>query len=81
MHFYPKDTTRFSCFLIIKLRFLDDILHKWSEYLQFYDLINSLNEDLRYILENPIRTLNPSETLNFLDIHVKVVDSTSVFDI
>ena len=59
-------------------RFLDDIFHKWLENIdikQFYDLINSLDEDLKFILENP------SRTLNFLDIHLKIVNNTLVFDI
>ena len=37
-------------------RFLDDIFHKWLENFdikQFYDLINSLDEDLKFIFENP----------------------------
>ena len=59
-------------------RFLDDIFHKWLENIdikQFYDLINSLDEDLKFIFENP------SRTLNFLDIHLKIVNNTLVFDI
>ena len=50
--------------------FLDDIFHKWLENFdikQFYDLINSLDEDLKFIFENP------SRTLNFLDIQLKIV--------
>ena len=45
--------------------FLDDIFHKWLEHFnikQFYDLINSLDEDLKFTFENP------SRTLKFLDI-------------
>ena len=59
-------------------RFLDDIVHKWLEKFdikQFYDLINSLDEDLKFIFENP------SRTLNFLDIQLKIVNNTLVFDI
>ena len=54
------------------------IFHKWLENFditQFYDLINSLDEDLKFIFENP------SRTLNFLDIQLKIVDNTLVFDI
>ena len=42
---------------------------------QFYDLINSLDEDLKFIFENS------SRTLNFLDIQLKIVNNTLVFDI
>ena len=59
-------------------RFLDDIFHKWLENFnikQFYDLINSLDEDLKFIFENP------SRTLNFLDIQLKIVNDALVFDI
>ena len=59
-------------------RFLDDIFHKWFENFnikQFYDFINSLDEDLKFIFENQRRTLN------YLDIKLKIVNSTLVFDI
>ena len=36
---------------------------------------NSLDEDLKFIFENP------SRPLNFLDIQLKIVNSTLVFDI
>ena len=36
------------------IRILDDIFHKWFEHFDiFYDLINSLDEDLKFIFENP----------------------------
>ena len=44
-------------------------------YKTVYDLINSLDEDLKFIFENP------SRTLNFLDIQLKIVNNTLVFDI
>ena len=47
-------------------RFLDDIFHKWLENFdikQFYDLINSLDEDLKFISENPSRTLKVLDKL------------------
>ena len=73
---YPQD---FVDFLLRNYyRFLDDIVHKWLEKFdikQFYDLINSLDEDLKFIFENP------SRTLNFLDIQLKTVNNTLVFDI
>ena len=58
--------------------FLDDIFHKWLQTFdikQFHDLINSLDEDLKFIFENPHRTLN------FLDTQLKIVSNTLVFDI
>ena len=64
---HPQD---FVDFLLRIYRFLDDIFHKWLENFnikQFYDLINSLDEDLKFIFENP------SRTLNFLDIQLKIV--------
>ena len=42
---------------------------------QFYDLINSLDDDLKFIFENT------SRTLNFLEIQLKIIDNTLVFDI
>ena len=61
-----------------QFRFLDDIFRKWLQNFdikQFHDLINSLDEDLKFIFENP------SRTLNFLDIQLKIVNNTLVFDI
>ena len=47
---YPQD---FVDFLLRNyFRFLDDIFHKWLENFdikQFYDLINSLDEDLKFL--------------------------------
>ena len=60
---YPKDFVDFL--LRNHFRVLDDIFHKRLENFdikQFYDLINSRDEDLKFIFENP------SRTLNFLDI-------------
>ena len=73
---YPQD---FVDFLLRNyFRFLDDIFHKWLENFdikKFYDLINSLDEGLKFIFENP------SRTLNILDIQLKIVNNTLVFDI
>ena len=73
---YPQD---FVDFLLLNyFRFLDDIFHKWLgnfDIKQFYDLINSLDEDLKFIFENPRRTPN------FLDIQLKIVNNTLIFDI
>ena len=55
-----------------------NIFHKWLENFdikQCYGLFNSLDEDLKFMFENP------SRTLNFLDIQLKIVDKTLVFDI
>ena len=76
LQIYPQD---FVDFLLQNyFRFLDNIFHKWLENFgtkQFYDLINSLDEDLEFIFENL------SRTLNFLDIQLKIVNNTLVFDI
>ena len=73
---YPQD---FVYFLLRNyFRFLDDIFHNWLENFdikKFYDLVNSLDEDLKFIFKNP------SRTLNFLDIQLKIVNNTFVFDI
>ena len=73
---YPQD---FVDFLLRNyFRFLDDIFQKWLENFsvkQFYDLINSLDQDLKFIFKNP------STTLNFIDIQLKIVNNTLVFDI
>ena len=73
---YPQDCVDFL--LRNYFRFLDDIFHKWLENFdikQFYDLINSLDENLKFIFKNA------SRTLNFLDIRLKIVNNTLVFDI
>ena len=73
---YPQD---FVDFLLWNyFRFLDDIFQKWLENFsvkQFYDLINSLDQDLKFIFKNS------SRTLNFIDIQLKIVNNTLVFDI
>ena len=73
---YPQD---FVDFLLRNyFRFLDDIFQKWLENFsvkQFYDLINSLDQDLKFIFKNS------SRTLNFIDIQLKIVNNTLVFDI
>ena len=69
---YPQD---FVDFLLRNyFRFLDDIFQKWLENFdikQFYDSL----EDLKFIFKNP------STTLNFIDIQLKIVNNTLVFDI
>ena len=73
---YPQDFVHIL--LLNYFRFLDDIFHKWLENVeikQFYDVINSLDKDLKFIFENRNRTWN------FLDIQLKIVNNTSVIDI
>ena len=73
---YPQD---FVDFLLQNyFRFLDDIFHKWLENFdikQCYDLISSLDKDLKFIFENP------GITFNFLDIQLKIVNNALMFDI
>ena len=47
----------------------------WFNITEFHNLINSLDEDLKFVFENP------SRTLNFLGILLKIVGNTLVFDI
>ena len=65
---YPQD---FVGFLLGNyFRCLDEVFHKWSEIFditQFYDLINNLDKDFKFVFENP------SRTLNFLDIQSKLL--------
>ena len=54
-------------------RFLDNIFHKSLENFninQLYDLINSFDEDFKFIFENQ------SRTLTFQDIQSKIVNNT-----
>ena len=58
--------------------FLDDIFHKWLDKFDnepFYSMINNLDPDLKFIFENP------SKSLNVLDINIRIVESNLVFDI
>ena len=73
---YPQDFVYFV--LRNYFRFLDDIFQKRLENFdieQFYDLINSLDEDLKFIFEHP------SRTLSFLDIQLKIANNTLISDI
>ena len=73
---YPQDFV--DLLLCNYFRFLDDIFHKWLENFarkKFYDLINSLDEDLKFIYESP------SRIFNFLDMQLKIVNNTLVFGI
>ena len=41
----------------------------------FYNMINNLDPDLKFIFENP------SKYLNFLDINLQIVENNLIFDI
>ena len=72
---YPEDFADF--FVRNYFRFLD-IFHKLLgnfDIEPFYSMINNLDTDLKFIFENP------SKSLNFLDINIQIVESNLVFDI
>ena len=73
---YPEDFVDF--FVRNYFRFLDNIFHKFLRNFDidpFYSMINNLDTDLKFIFENP------SKSLNFLDINIQIVESNLVFDI
>ena len=73
---YPQDFV--DVFISNYFRFLDDVFHKWFDNFDiepFYSMINNLDPDLKLIFENP------SKSLNFLDINIRVVENNLVFDI
>ena len=73
---YPQDFADF--FIRDYFRLLDDVFHKWFDNFDiepFYSLVNNLDPDLKLIFENP------SKSLNFLDINIRVVENNLVFDI
>ena len=73
---YPQDLVDFL--LENYFRFLDCIFHKSLKNFDikpFYDLINSLDEDLKFIFENP------SNMVNVLGIQLKIINNTLAFDI
>ena len=62
---YPQDLV--DIFIRNYFWFLDDVFHKWLENFDiepFYNMINKLDPDLKFIFENP------SKSLNFLDINL-----------
>ena len=72
---YPEDFADF--FVRNYFRFLD-IFHKLLgnfDIEPFYSMINNLDTDLKFIFENP------SKSLNFLDINIRIVENNLVFDI
>ena len=73
---YPQDFVEF--FICNYFRFLDDVFHKWldnSDIEPFYSIINNLDSNLKFIFQDP------SKSLNFLDINIRIVESNLVFDI
>ena len=62
---YPQDFVDF--FIRNYFRFLDDVFHKWLDNFDiepFHSMINNLDPDLKFIFENP------SKSLNFLDNNI-----------
>ena len=73
---YPQDFVAF--FIRDYFRFLDNAFQKWLENFDietFYYRINNLHFDLKIILANP------SKSLNFLDINIRIVVNNLVFHI
>ena len=73
---YPQDFVNF--FIRNYFRLLDDVFHKWLDNFDigpFYSMINNLDPDLKFIFENP------SKSLNFLDIDIRIVENNQVLDI
>ena len=73
---YPRD---FVDYIIRNyFRFLDDITLKWLgtfDIKPFYQLINQLEPDLKFIFETP------DNMANFLDVQIKVENNSLTFDI
>lgn len=72
----PQDFVFF--FIRNYARFLDNILHKWLENFDiepFHNMIKNPVTDLKFIFENP------SKSLNFLDINLQIVENNIVFDV
>ena len=71
---YPQNFVDF--FICNYFRFLDDVFQKWLDnfYIEpFYSVINNLVPDLKFIFENP------SKSLNFLDISIQIVANNVIF--
>ena len=73
---YPQD---FVDFIVRNyFRFLDDIFHAWLnkfDITQFYNVFDSLDENLKFIFSNL------SREVNFLDINFKIENHELVMDI
>ena len=75
LQLYPQDFVDF--FIRNYFRFLD-IFHKWLDNFDiepFYSMIYNLDSDLKFIFENP------SKSLNVLDINIQIIENNLVFDI
>ena len=62
---YSQDIVDF--FMCNYFRFLGNFLHKWLDNFDmepFYNMINNLDHDLKFILESPYKSLN------FLDLNI-----------
>ena len=74
---YPRD---FVDFIIRSFfRFLDDLIHEWLKDLDMqplYHLLNSLDPDIKYVLDNFMLYFS-----NYLDLKIKTVGDRLVFDI
>ena len=73
---YPQDFAHF--FIRNYFRFLEGLFHKWKENFDtepFYNLINNLDPDLRFIFASP------SKSLSFLHINLQIVENNLLFDI
>ena len=71
---YPQDFVDF--FIRNYFRFLDDVFQKWLDNFDiepFYSMINNLVPDLKFIFENP------PKSLNFVDINIQIVAINVVF--
>ena len=72
---YPQDFVDF--FIRNYFQFLD-VFHNCSDNFDiepFYSMINNLEPDLKFMFENP------SKSLNFPDINIRIVENNLVFDI
>ena len=73
---YPQDFIDF--FTRNYFWFLGDVFHKWLDSFDieiFHSIINNLDSDLKFIFENP------SKSLNFLDISIPIAENNLVFDV
>ena len=76
LQLYPQDFVHF--FIRNYFRFLGNVFHKWLDNFDiepFYSIIYNLDSDLKFIFENP------SKSLNFLDINIQIVENNLVSDI
>ena len=73
---YPEDFV--DVFIRNYFRFSDDVFHRWLDIFDiepYYSMIHNFGSDLKFIFENP------SKSLHFLDINIRIVENNLVFDI